>query len=445
MSILSVRLASRNQLYVSTPFLGKRQLKSAPSPDSFVAAPVGDAWEPPPGGPPLDISFEFQDRIFPAPPPQKPGWGRSPRPTKFGRHALESVLDVAASLDRRPHDKLFITLTIPGSGPTVAREVSRWSGYIVNLLRQRFRDCSSMIGSYLEVLTVWEWQRRGMLHLHLLVSSPSAFCLYQVGRSIRSVWTGILDTVSMKSGRDLWRKNCFYSHSQRKSVLQVDCQRVKRSVSAYLAKYMSKSSSKEIRRGWFCPSRWWGCTRSLRQSARADYVVAQIPAPASPGIPIIPFTTEQIDRWFLSRRDITSRYTGRTRISYLVRRECYDEVADHLRQMSFTRYTCPMSRNLPASPDALFWQEFERTHIPPHELSAISEIWTTSGLPGFVRHGNYVGSHIDRREFAALLMAYSSSKNPPWDMPRMLSMARQRTLYREYLRLYYRDTYPGTP
>jgi hypothetical protein len=198
------------------------------------------------------------------------GFGLLPAPTKFGLPARRQVKRLSSVLDSKSHDPrdtIFFTATLPGSTRASMLALSQWSGHIVHRLKSW---CNGVDPTYSAVY-VWEWQKRGALHLHmaLYVGNPS---LRQVIFSgLKGQWISLLEQVSDMAGVDLFaRAGGRGTWRGRFDKIKAEAEWVKRSVGAYLGKYMSKAvcPGEEASR-YFYPSRWWGSTMNLKREERA--------------------------------------------------------------------------------------------------------------------------------------------------------------------------------
>jgi len=193
------------------------------------------------------------------------GFGGLPRPTVFGLPARRAVRRLSKALDDlapKPEDLLFFTGTLPGSTVESLEALSRWSGYVVH----RLKSWLNRIAPGYECVFCWEWQRRGALHLHLAVWVPEPRDRELALGGMRGRWIGLLRAVGEKSGVDLFaRGGGKGTWKDAPWAVRARCEIVRKSVGAYLGKYLSKS---EVPAGGvarkFYPSRWWGSTRGLK-------------------------------------------------------------------------------------------------------------------------------------------------------------------------------------
>ena len=219
---------------------------------------------PPQGGTLVcsDLLQEMTTRPKPGP---RPGFGLISKRTTFGRCARQSIREAGAVLDSAPPRQcVFLTGTLPGSTDASLRALAAWSGWVVQTVLQWARDYAA--GARL--FGVWEYQKRGALHLHLVVQGRSETAVRQLLARWRQRWLLILDSLSARSGVDMYEREKGGSWRTDKSKVRVDAQRVEKSVSRYLSKYLSKPGKAKKNSRRYPPSSWTVCTRSLRQAVK---------------------------------------------------------------------------------------------------------------------------------------------------------------------------------
>lgn len=215
---------------------------------------------------PLDITSKLSGA-------QRPGFGGLPRPTKFGNNARRTISRCAGvfEVDRLfPDEFLLLTGTIPGSTPQAFEAVSRWSSWVVKTIKTWISD-KGVESAY--SLYVWEFQKRGALHIHYSIHCPDVPKKVELMRGWKQFWTGVIDGVSERSGVDVWEKKRGGTWATNKQVIQADAQVIRRSVGAYLSKYLSKNAPTNKANPWenqrfHGPVRWWGCSRPLLKRCR---------------------------------------------------------------------------------------------------------------------------------------------------------------------------------
>jgi len=196
------------------------------------------------------------------------------RYTAYGRNLTR---DAAHMLQTYPSGLcFFLTLTVPTSTEEGCKVLSAGSGYLVDRitgwLKRRILDE--------QYVYVWERQKRGSPHLHIMFRAMPFDKAQNVYSVLRRQWHKILCDLSEESGVDLFLSDRGGSWKQQPQSLNVDVKVVKRDFAAYISKYISKGESAEGATQWFNPGRWWGCSRSLRAVVQAQRTWALVRIPS---------------------------------------------------------------------------------------------------------------------------------------------------------------------
>jgi hypothetical protein len=198
------------------------------------------------------------------------GFGLLPRPTTFGLNARRQVKRLAAVIDglaAGPQEVIFFTGTLPGSTPKAMLALSQWSGFMAHRLKAWMHD----IDSEYKCLFVWEWQKRGALHMHAAVYVKNIANRNRIYNEFKMQWVRLLESVCERSGVDVFArghsKGTWRGHY---SKIRAEAEWVKKSVASYLGKYMSKAVGPGSDKAkFFYPSRWWGSTQNLKELEKA--------------------------------------------------------------------------------------------------------------------------------------------------------------------------------
>ena len=187
-------------------------------------------------------------------PGQKPGFGHLARETRFGARGRDTIREFGAVSDELfGNSAVFLTMTLPGTGDAQYKALAQWSSYVVQRITQWWRDNATDC----QYAWVWEWQKRGALHLHAVVSSADGRGL----DSIRLNWWKechrVLQDVSEKSGINLFENTKTGINHQNSSHCQFDAQYVQKSAARYLAKYLGKRKEPGQSVSFYAPARWW--------------------------------------------------------------------------------------------------------------------------------------------------------------------------------------------
>ena len=193
------------------------------------------------------------------------GYGATGRVSSFSLNGRRRILRAGGAIDKTtdsPSESIFLTGTLPGSTEEAKRAIAEWSSYAVNLVQ-------SWLGKRIPnklLIYSWEFQRRGALHLHVVVVCKDSTIAQEIISGWKAQWTRVIDDISLKSGVDCWRKNRSFSYADdNKDSLQTDAKECRASVAAYLSKYLSKANmSPDVNYvQQYSPSRFWGVSRPL--------------------------------------------------------------------------------------------------------------------------------------------------------------------------------------
>lgn len=209
----------------------------------------------------LDIISEFQEKSNQ--PKKKGGWGFKPRKTTFGRNARHRILEAGAVMDGL-HGKnvVEVTLTVPGNTRQIFRTIADWSGWIMNRVTQVVRDFDKDCAWFY----VWENQVRGALHLHFAIGSSDLHDVLNVAEKIKCKWFKCLLELQEKANVDVFKTSYGWTWRYKPEKWQYHILPVYKSVAAYFSKYLGKQSGKDAgNNNGFCPARWWGSSKSIKQ------------------------------------------------------------------------------------------------------------------------------------------------------------------------------------
>lgn len=191
---------------------------------------------------------------------------RLPAFTSWSTHAKDYVRDCGWMLER--HTKgvpFFATFTIPANTKESRRVTSAGSGYLADRLTQWIRD-RALNGEY---VYVWEKQKRGAPHIHIMFRYTGAAPIATLYKQARAEWGKILADVSDDSGVNLLVSDRGHDCRKYPKKLHVNFKFMHDNMGPYMAKYASKAKSKEACISGWWPGRWWGISRSLRAEVEA--------------------------------------------------------------------------------------------------------------------------------------------------------------------------------
>jgi hypothetical protein len=191
--------------------------------------------------------------------------GRLRAKTAFTRLAARRVRDASAVMeDWYGKNAIFLTGTLPGSTKIAMDEMARQASYIVARLRQWFRDTAGEVSA----LTVWELQKRGALHLHIVVGTNDKAKLEAIRARFHQKWCELLSQVSDRSGVDLFERDDGFTRRNRYIECRTDAQYVEKSIGRYLSKYVSKNAVGAKVCEFASPVRWWSISKDLMSEIR---------------------------------------------------------------------------------------------------------------------------------------------------------------------------------
>jgi hypothetical protein len=209
---------------------------------------------------------ELQDGIYRGPIKSAAGFGEIGIGRKFGGVAKQRVREIGTLIDNGPLQNLvFLTGTLPGSTKWANMSLAAWSAWLVSRLGQWFRDRfagASWVG-------VWEYQKRGALHLHVCIRLCTAYEARLLKRCWKTRWLKLLDVVGAKSATDMYARASGGTWNDNRRKTRTDAQSVEKSVARYLSKYLSKSNDKRRNRSLYPPASWWFASENMRQAAKA--------------------------------------------------------------------------------------------------------------------------------------------------------------------------------
>jgi hypothetical protein len=204
------------------------------------------------------------------------GWGMKNTPKRYTNRSGQKVREVGAMMDNScwltTEQASCTTLTLPANTPESFDVLARYSGYIINRLFQIIRRQHPVEPKW---FFVWEFQKRGALHLHIAHYAEDPTDSQLTGALLIDQWHKILIDVSQLS------QCCLFTarEGDRCTVRQFHqhhTQPMYKSCGAYFSKYASKSeNSKEgsyisFFSKKYPPSRFWGSSMALKRMCREN-------------------------------------------------------------------------------------------------------------------------------------------------------------------------------
>lgn len=210
---------------------------------------------------------------------KRSGYGeKSSQPVAFTARARRSVRWGAAAIEREfgKENCYFVTFSLPGGSELAMTTFALWSSWLLDLLNKKLARLCVWVDGKCYRLSTWELQKRGALHLHLLVVAVDDSFI----PNLQSYYVSLLEKLSDSTGVDMfqrangssWRdrvetlvkigrkKGRWVNGTCRVVDLMCDAKRVQKSVTSYLSKYMSKGGSVSGQ----TPARWWSMSKGVR-------------------------------------------------------------------------------------------------------------------------------------------------------------------------------------
>ena len=187
----------------------------------------------------------------------------------FGNIQAQHIHECGAAMEMGMNEPSFChvtTLTLPADTKEAFECIAAYSGYAVNRLfqpvRRDYADCNKWF-------FVWEYQKRGALHLHIAHYHPCKIIGTEIGQKLIETWHKILCDISDNSGIWLLSDRCKGDY-ELKPWYQHLSQPMRKSVAGYFSKYAAKANQNEdnnyIKKfsKMYPPSRFWGCSKQIK-------------------------------------------------------------------------------------------------------------------------------------------------------------------------------------
>ena len=210
--------------------------------------------------PPLAIIKKSQDKVSSC---------RLNRPKSFTNAAGQKLRECGAAVDRvcgKPENCYTVTLTLPANTTEAFTSLAAYSGDIINLLFQPIRD---QYQGQVYWFFVWEYQKRGALHLHIAVHHPDLLTTEAIANLLADRWYVVLKHIQDKSLTDMFIRKDKKTYTPKEKYHRY-VQPVRRSLGAYFSKYAGKRESKN---DWYCQrypvSRFWGSSQNLKDLVKS--------------------------------------------------------------------------------------------------------------------------------------------------------------------------------
>jgi len=205
--------------------------------------------------PPLAIIKKSQDGIKKC---------RLNHPKSFTQAAGQKLRECGAAIDKickKPENCYTVTLTLPADTEASFTALAAYSGFAINYLFQPVRD---QYKGEVFWFFVWEYQKRGALHIHLCVYHPELETTKAIAKLLYDRWYVVLEHIQDKACTDMFVRRDGKTYTP-KEKYHCYIQPVRRSLGAYFSKYAGKKQSKN---DFYCQkypiSRFWGSSQNLK-------------------------------------------------------------------------------------------------------------------------------------------------------------------------------------
>ena len=195
---------------------------------------------------------------------------------RFGNIQAQKIHECGAAMEMLSSDPRFshvTTLTLPANNQESFECIAAHSGAIVNSLFQPLRDKYPDTNHW---FFVWEYQKRGALHLHIAHYHPDESEGMLIGNILIEQWHKILCEISDNSG--VWMLSDRHKGDyEMKDFYQHHTQPMRKSVAGYFSKYASKASQKEENNyvkkfsEMHPPSRFWGSSSQMKAIVKSHH------------------------------------------------------------------------------------------------------------------------------------------------------------------------------
>jgi len=195
------------------------------------------------------------------------------KPKSFTKVSGQRLRECGAAMDILSGGDLSqtweICLTLPANHEAAFQALSKNTYFATHRI---FSYLKKQYDGAVSWFYVWEYQKRGALHLHIAVHHPKSELLSTICSDVKRAWIRILkdigdasDGISMfanKYGKDVPEKHW-----------QMHSAQINKSVGAYFSKYAGKEESKQ---SWYCQkypiSRFWGSSKTIKDVIKENSI-----------------------------------------------------------------------------------------------------------------------------------------------------------------------------
>jgi len=215
---------------------------------------------------PLDIIPKSQR-------PKKSPYCRLNKPKSFTKFSGQRLRESGAAISIVCGDQMRfaneVTLTLPANTQEAFTALAAYSAYAINRLFQPIRR---RYGEMCHWFFVWEYQKRGALHLHICIYHPDEMEGLSICSQLIEQWHKVLEDISELANTCMFT-NKRYDRCTIRTNHQHHTSQIKKDVGAYFSKYAGKEESKNE---WYVRkypvARFWGSSRSLKKIVRENSI-----------------------------------------------------------------------------------------------------------------------------------------------------------------------------
>jgi hypothetical protein len=213
---------------------------------------------------PLDITEKSQQ-------PKKNPCSRLNKPKAFTRFSGQRIREAGAAMsiasNGKPERCREVTLTLPANTQEAFTAIAAYSSIAVNLL---FNPIRKEWGAGALWFFVWEYQKRGALHMHIALFNEDIEECERMAHKLIDQWHKVLCIIGEKAN------TCMFTDRRKdrctiRSKHQYHTEPIRKDVGAYFSKYAGKTESKTE---WYVQkypvARFWGSSRSLKRIVKEN-------------------------------------------------------------------------------------------------------------------------------------------------------------------------------
>lgn len=162
----------------------------------------------------------------------------------------------------------FLTGTFPGSSHAAQRGIAEQASWIVHRLKAWiYKRIGANVAYW-----VWEFQKRGTLHLHYVVVIPDDLKRAAIIADFREEWIRLIQGASVRCGLNLFMGEKGRDYFTEKEKLQIYAQECYKNCGSYLSKYLAKKKTSRFA----SPCRLWGCTKEARHLVARNLITVEV-------------------------------------------------------------------------------------------------------------------------------------------------------------------------